>query len=829
MDPHATNADTDESDPPDAPAFDDSPEATHGLSRGTNDASDGSSPSSSRSRSDSRRSGAGSSAGEPDLQQWAILGLVLAAAIGALFTDCQPTLWEPADRFLTAAFAALVTAAASKARRWSWLVLAGAAGLGARGPVLLACAAVAVVAAFFAAVVSDERSRLLGAVIGAISVQVLLRLPELRYDGATALLTLVATVPVLVSGYRMCRRRTRKRIRRIAFVVGALVVVAGVGLGFAALEARSQMLNAVASARAGFDAVRGGHQQDAISKLELAQHEFGAAADTFSSPIAKPARAVPILGPQARTAEIMARTGTNLSGTAAVAAQSARYDDLKASGGQVNLALLASMVAPVQQTSDALAAAQSQLAEAGSVWLVPPLAGPLHDFQRQVDDALPQARLAADGVRFVPALLGANGPRRYFIAFGTPSETRYLGGFIGSYGELTAVNGKVSLVKSGSIQELSNRPGAEARQLTGLSQFLARYGKYQPARYLQNMSASPDFPTVAEVARQLYPQAGGTKIDGVIYVDPYGLAALLKLTGPVAVPGLNEPLTADNAADFLLRRQYIDFPDANERSDFLVHATAATFDALTTRQLPGPQKIGDALAGMAEQRRLMFTAFDQTDRTFLDELGVTGAFPAAPSANPNTDFFSLRTSNDGANKIDAYLQRSVDYNVRFDPSAGAVDVTATVKLRNNAPASGLPDYVIGNSRGGLPSLPKGTNVLDFSAYTALPMLSATLDGAPLSLQNETELGHHVYTGQVSIPAQSEVTVELHLRGVISSNAYRLDVVHQPITGADHDAVTVVAPPEWVVTAARGLTADGPKASGSSDLATDRHVEVDFRG
>ncbi len=44
---------------------------------------------------------------------------------------------------------------------------------------------------------------------------------------------------------------------------------------------------------------------------------------------------------------------------------------------------------------------------------------------------------------------------------------------------------------------------------------------------------------MAQVIGGLYPQSGGEPIDGAISVDPITLAAFLKLTGPVAVDGLD--------------------------------------------------------------------------------------------------------------------------------------------------------------------------------------------------------------------------------------------------------------------------------------------------
>jgi len=739
-----------------------------------------------------------------DLQDWVIGVIVVLAAVAASFADAEPTTWAPADVALTAGFAAVTTVAASIARRWTWLVAAGTAGFLARGNELVACAGVAVLVAMYAAAFSDRRNRVLGAVVGATAVQVLLRLPELRFNGLTALIAVAALAPMWVSGYQMCRRRTARRVRQAALVLGSLLLAATAGLAVAALEGRSQTQSAVAEMRLGLDDARAGKQDESVAHLEAARAGFASANRSFSSWYARPARAVPILSQHLRAARIMAAAGEDLAGTAEVAANTARYEDLRASGGQVNLPLLESMAAPVSASVDSLARADHELQHAPSAWLLPGVADPLEDFRGQVRDTLPEARSAADAVRSVPPLLGANGPRRYFIAFGTPSEARGLGGFIGSYGELTVTDGKLELSQAGSIHELSEHAGFESRRLTGLDEYQGRYGRFQPARFLQNTTASPDFPTVAEALRQLYPQAGGNPVDGVIYVDPYGIAALLKLTGPVSVEGLDRQLTADNAVDFLLRDQYIEFSLKEDgRNEMLVRATRATFEALTARTLPGPRTIIDALAPAAAQRRLQFVAFDSADRAFLDRLHVTGAFPPGDEGDDG-DFFSFRTSNGGASKIDSFLERAIDYHVRVDPATGTTDVTATVVLRNNAPPSGLPGYIIGNSPGapGVPREPAGTNILDFSVYADGVLQEATHDGAPMPLQAQVELGHHVWSNRVSIPPGGETRLVFRFQGR-ASPTYRLDVVQQPVVGADELSVEVEIAPGRSVTRAVG--------------------------
>ncbi len=749
----------------------------------------------------------------------AAVGVVAAlAALGAVLADCHPVDWAPADVLFSAGFAALVTVATSKARRWTWLALAGVAGLTARTGETLALAAASVALAFVGAALADRRLRLLGACVGATAVQVLLRQGSFRFEGATALVTALAVGPALVSGYGMCHRRSRRVIRRVVVVSAAVAAAMVLGVGVAALQARAHLATAVADGQAGLNAVKAGDQAGARRQLESAQRGFASADESFSSVFARPARALPIVGQQVRAARAMTASGADLMHAASVAATTARYEDLKTSGGQVNLPLLVSMRGPVAETASSLDRADAQLAAVDSSWLVPPLGGPLRDLRNQVGDARPQAHLASEAVAVMPDLLGASGPKRYFLAFGTPAESRFLGGFVGSFGELTAVDGKLTLVRSGSIQELSNAPGADTRALDGMASYLDRYNRFQPARYVQNASASPDFPQVAEALRQLYPQAGGAPVDGVIYVDPYGLAALLKLTGPVSVEGLATPLNADNAADFLLRKQYLDFPDdfTNARSDLLSRAAKATFEALTSRQLAGPKTLAEALAPMVSQGRVMMTTFDERGRAFLTHAGATAAFPRAEA---RTDFVSLRTSNGGANKIDTFLHRSLDYHVSYAPSTGATTVTATVTFRNDAPASGLPDYVIGNtpSVAGLPREPKGTSLLDYSLYVAGDLQAVTADGAPVPIQSQSEFGHHVYSGRVVLAPGGSTTLVFTLTGTVSAGTYRLAALPQP--GVSPEQLTVTVDADRVPTGEEGWPATATTPDGRPGTRT----------
>ena len=746
---------------------------------------------------------------------------MIAGGLGAGLAPAHPTGVGFADVIWCAAFGALVTVAASRSRRWPWFWLAGVAAAGAAGswwtvPALIALAVT------FGATFTRHRSRLLGAGIGALAAQTLLRVPSVGFHGLPSLLAAVAAAPVLWSAYDRCGRGRRRQVRRVAAGCGVVAMVAVTGAGLAALMARGPLQTGVDSSRQGLDALRSGQAPTARGQFDQAQVSFSQADRRLTAWWAQPARLLPIAGQHLAALAGVAESGQSLSAAASVAAGSADYQQLRGDNGQIDLAVVAKMRTPVAGSAAALQTARDRVDQISSPWLVGPVARPLADFGRQIERTLPQAELASQGLAVSPAMLGANGVRRYLVLFTTPSETRFLGGFVGAYGILAAENGKLTFAESGPIGELNTAPGSANRSLDPDSEFMVRYARYHPAKYLQNLTAGPDLPEDAAIARLLYRQMTGQDIDGVIVADPYGMAALLKLTGPVTVEGLADPLTTDNAAAYLLKDQYLQFDGVNdERKDKLRLAARATFDALTQRSLPSLREVGDDLGPAMRQGRLSFTVFDPAEQAFLDALGSTGRMVMTSGH----DYLSVRTSNAQANKIDSFLQRSVDYEANVSPGSGDVQAIARVALTNSAPTSGLPDYIIGNDLG----RPRGTTAMYLSLYSPLTVTGATIDGAAAGVEPQHELGSPVYSLLVTVPPGATVTVEFTLSGHVAPGSdYHLDLLNQPLANADHARVSVGSATNGAqVVGVDGLEVRKGRAHGEARFDTDLHYLVRF--
>jgi hypothetical protein len=342
------------------------------------------------------------------------------------------------------------------------------------------------------------------------------------------------------------------------------------------------------------------------------------------------------------------------------------------------------------------------------------------------------------------------------------------------------------LTRSGRTQDLPASTTARPGSLAALGWPL---GSYAPASHLGNITASDDFPALARAATSLFQGPLGAHLDGVMYVDPKGLAALLGLVGRVDFDGLPYPLNETNLAPFLVRDQYTLFPERSGRFDFLSATARQTFHLLTTRSIGSPMKLFEQLAPAVRGDHLLLWFDEVTTDRLLDEVGVSGRLDHVRRG----DVFDLRTSNLSQNKTDAFLHRSVDYVASVDRRTGSLGADVTIQLHNGAPRT-LSPYVLSNQwlRAHEPDAPPyGSDTLLVSVSTSMSLDRAWIDGASTPMSDHaTQLGSqpdgvaHRYVVTVTVRAGATVEIRLHLRGARPAGTYHVTFVHQPLANDD---------------------------------------------
>jgi len=729
--------------------------------------------------------------------------LAVLGGVGAAMGPAAPTEIPVVDAVYVAAAGATLALAGSRSRRTSWLFSSLLVIWLAPTAQLRLVSAAAVGIAVWS--LTTRRHRWAGALIGAVLAVVSTRLGSGPFHGATSIAALAAATPMLFSAGR---RLPGSRLRALSGAVSALLAAAALAtmaVVAAAILAVGDVTAAIDHAAAGFRNAADGDQEAAADRMDDSRRAFEQAQAKIGGIWAAPARLVPVVGQHVRAVQVAASEGVSLTATAAETTRAVDIDDVRIEQAAVDLALLDTLAPVLDRAEDALVRAEARLSDAASPWLLPPVAERLEQLTTELDDALPTARTATLAVRALPEMLGRGGPVHWLVLVTTPAEARGLGGLVGNFLVVEADEGRVEIVAAGRNEDL-NRLLVEADvTLGGPGQYRDRWARYTPEVLFQDVTLSPDLPSVAAVAADLYEQATGLPIDGVVTCDPFVVEAVLDLTGPVQSGDLR--LTSDDVVDFLLRDQYARFADDDiARVLTLGGLIAGSFDAFTAGGLPGPRGLAAAVGPLVEQDRLGYWWRGGGDPADLaDATGFTTAFPRADGG----DLLGLLHQNAGQNKIDVYLERTLDYDLVIDDGRAVADVVAT--FTNTAPPSGLPDAVIGSNDQGLAP---GTNLALVHLHTALDLVSVSVDGVHRAVGREAAFDHEVITTQIEIAAGATVVVAYTLTGRLAGGDYRLALAHQPLVNDDRvravvtiDGVRHVLVDDEPLTADRVLTPD----------------------
>ncbi len=649
--------------------------------------------------------------------------------------------------------------------------------------------------------------------------------PAVAPIGVTAVAALLL---LMVAARSRVRRRTAVGVSPTARLVGlglaAAFTAALVPAALVLVVARGGLAEGAAATERGLAAAGQGEVEASVVAFDQAEAAFASAADRLDSPLASLGLAVPVLGPNLSAARTVSALGAELATTGVnVATEAPRK--LRIAGGRIPVEEIRRLVPDLTEAAEVLRRGATTTDGIETAFLLPTVRDRVADLDVRLEVAAETAELAASAAAVVPGIFGGDEPRRYFLAIQNNAELRATGGFIGSYAELVAEDGALRIEHIGRHQDL-NEGGPEVKDLRAPQDYLDRYRRFEVASTWESVNLSPDLPTVGGVIAGLYPQSGGRPIDGVIAIDPIGLAAILRLTGPIDVKPWPVPITPDNVVEVTLNQSYIEFDqNDDDRIDFIGEVARMAVDAFTTADLGSPTAIFDALGGPARGGHLAAWFTRDEEQALMERVGV-----ASEIELPAADSLLVVNQNAAGNKIDYYFRRTTSYDVQLqpEPEGGRLDVSARVRvvMENQAPAEGLPRYVIGpfNER-----FEAGQNYSYMSLYSPLGVTDATWDGAPLQLVAEQELGRNVYSAFLSIPARSTRTLEMQLQGSVDAEDggwYELDLLHQPLLVDEEVSVSVSVAPGWRIAEAEGARLEGDDgAVASLVLARDEAVRV----
>jgi hypothetical protein len=524
----------------------------------------------------------------------------------------------------------------------------------------------------------------------------------------------------------------------VAIAFGCWLVVEG-------FRAKSSLEEARLSAQEAKDALLQGDVRNAAEHVDEANSSAQRARDATHSLPWNVASVVPWLGGPFKTGQQVSDVVLGVIADVlqpGVNVGQALSPDRLYEGGRVDVQLLRD-AAP--QLGEIATAATKLNVEAGSIsdpHYLAVMRGARSEVQGQIADLSGLLRNASLAARLAPSMMGADGPRSYFMGFQTNAEARGMGGLLGGFGILDFDNGTPKVNTLGQNVELA---GASAPVDLG-PDFAQRYGQSKPTTDFRNSNQSSHFPYAAQIWRSMWEQQSGTKVDGVIVIDPVALSYVLGAVGPVTMPD-GEVITKDNVVELTESTTYFRYPtDQPARKKYLQDVASEVVKKITG-PAESPRKLLDALGKAVGERRIAVWSASPDNQKLLEETPLAHEVPDDPAP-----YAEVVVNNLGGNKLDYYLAREIEYSADGCDGPTRKSVV-TVRLRNNAPTDGLPDYVAVNSNVPMIPVPLGTNLawVSLLATTNAVLTNATLDGRPLTIVGEAERGHPIFSAQVAIP------------------------------------------------------------------------------
>ncbi|MDT5014072.1 MAG: hypothetical protein QOD39_232 [Mycobacterium sp.] len=570
----------------------------------------------------------------------------------------------------------------------------------------------------------------------------------------------------------------RRPVAWVGLAVLVAVIVVGVWLGFRAQTAKTNLEQARASAQQTKDALLQGNTADAAHFAGDAQSHAQAARDATHSLPWNIVSAVPWLGSPFKTgqqisdvvlgltAEVLkpaADVGTIIAPSQMLA--DGRLDVEALRREEPALSTIASAAARLNADAKAISDPRylSVLAEARS------------KLQAQTSDMTHILGGTAIAARLAPSMMGADGPRSYFMGFQTNAEARGTGGLLGGFGILRFDNGKPTVDTLGQNTEFD-----KAFTPISLGQdFDQQYGFTKPTTDIRNSNQSSHFPYAAQIWKSMWAQQSGMDVDGVIAIDPVALSYILGATGPVVMPG-GETVTEVNVVELTESTVYERFPtDQSARKQYLQDVASEVVKKISG-PVKSPRKLFDALGRAVSERRIAVWSSSPADQKLLEETPLAHEVPDDPAP-----YAGVVINNLGGNKMDYYLERQIEYVA--DGCNGDTRLsTVTVRLTNTlADATPLSEYVAGREgffTGLADNSPKGAMLTSVRllATKGAKLVGVLANDTRIRVFGAAERGHPSFEAQVAIPPGKTAVLTFRLSEPTAPGEARVPV--QPLIG-----------------------------------------------
>ncbi|MBU0978496.1 DUF4012 domain-containing protein [Patescibacteria group bacterium] len=242
------------------------------------------------------------------------------------------------------------------------------------------------------------------------------------------------------------------------------------------------------------------------------------------------------------------------------------------------------------------------------------------------------------------------------LVFQNSHELRATGGFMGSYALLKTKSGQIESLVVEDIYDADGQFTGFVSAPPGVQEYLSSARGMR----LPDSNWQAEFSQSAQNILQYFALGNRSNIDTVMAVNHSVLENLLQLTGPVYLPDYHQTITAETAVNLLENRPGAFFAGSGQKKHLisqLLNQMMLKTEDLTTDDW---SKLLALLPRFVSQKDLQIYSIQPKLQAKLEQLNLTGSW----TWPENTDLIGWVESNVGINKVNKYVTRSLEIELK---------------------------------------------------------------------------------------------------------------------------------------------------------------------
>ncbi|MBT6690756.1 DUF4012 domain-containing protein [Candidatus Parcubacteria bacterium] len=307
-------------------------------------------------------------------------------------------------------------------------------------------------------------------------------------------------------------------------------------------------------------------------------------------------------------------------------------------------------------------------------------------------------------------MLGHDTEKRYLVLFQNNNELRATGGFIGSISMFDVYQGNINNIETpkGGSYDLDAGQVIKYKAPQALSLI-------NPYFNIWDANWWADFPSSAEKIGNMYENASGTSINGVIAINAEVLRELLLVIGPITMEEYGVTISADNLYAVLQDEVELNYDqEENKPKAIISDLVPKVLEKLLTNQEKQKDIIA-VFAGMLASKDIQLYSTNQEIQSRINDFGWSGKIMTS-----DKDYLSVINTNIAGGKTDNDIYQTIDHQAEINVNGEIINTVKITRINRGPLENPFAGIEGGNVSYVRVHVPLGSEFIEAIGFDRLP-------------------------------------------------------------------------------------------------------------